>query len=364
MIEFIVALAFLALALVALVLRKTYFYLPRKELQRQAAGRDPLAATLWQAAAYGSSLQILLWFCVGLGAAVGFVLFARLAPPIFGFVVVALGLWFGFAWMPSTRLTGWGARLAVWCTPAVVGLLGATHPVFHKVAHFLAKFPLGPHTGVYERDDLLDLLARQKQQADNRLSVEELELAERALKFDDYKIRDVLVPRNRVTAISMSEPIGPVLMDELHASNHVRFPVYAEKKNDIVGTLFLRDIVDSKRGGTVADYADRHVLYVHENDSLSQALHAFRSAKQQILLVVNSSEEYIGIVTVSDVLGKLLPLPGSSGFAHHDDKKAVAHKHDYVEPAEPKQPAEPAEPTAPAPEETQPVAESTPEVVE
>jgi CBS domain containing-hemolysin-like protein len=379
--EFLVAAAFLALALVALVLRKTYFYVPRKELQRQAALRDPLAVTLWRAAAYGTTLQILLWLCIGLGAAIGFVLFARLAPPLFGFLVVALALWFGFAWMPSTRLTSMGARLAVWCTPSVVSVVSALQPMLQFIARLLERFPLGPHTGAYEREDLLDVLARQKQQADNRIPQEEIELAERALKFADYKIRDVVVPRSHVHAVSASEPIGPVLMDELHASKHMRFPVYeGDDKNNIVGTLYLRDIVDSKKGGTVADYTDRHAFYVHENDSLREALHALSVAKQQVLLVVNSHEEYLGIVTASDVLGKLLTVPASQAFDHHDDRAAVARKHDFVEPTptekpaeevaeQPVDPGEPAEPEAPAidtgePTQAAPVAESTTKVVE
>lgn len=378
--EFLVAVAFLVLALVALVLRKTYFYLPKKELQRQASTRDPLASTLWRAAAYGSSLQVLLWFCVGLGAAVGFVLFARIAPPVFGFVVVALALWFGFAWMPSTRLTSFGARLAVWCTPAVVSITSACQPVLTRIATFIERFPLGPHTGVYEREDLLDVLARQRQQADNRVPSTDIELAERALKFGDYKIRDVLVPRAKVTAVAASEPIGPVLMDELHASKHVRFPVYeGDDKNNIVGTLYLGDIVGDKKGGKVADYTDYHAFYVHENDSLYAALHALRAAKQQVLLVVNSHEEYLGIVTANDVLGKLFNAGAEAGFDTHDDRAAVARKHDHVEttPAEhsaeatAEQLADPeaaVQPDGPDPEADQPaepdsMAETTSEVV-
>ena len=339
MVQFIVALCFLALSLVSLTLRKTYFYLPKKELQRQASSRDPLATILWRAVAFGGSLQLLLWFFIGLGGAVGFVLFARIAPPVFGFVVVALVLWFAFVWIPSTRLTSVGARLAVWCTPSLVWLLGLLHPLLRRITHFLSRFPLGPHTGLYEKEDLLDFIEQQQHQSDNRISVEELSLVRQALKFDDYTVTDVLVPRKKVNAISNHEPIGPVLMDELHALAHTRFPVYGDDKNVIVGTLFLRDIVDSKHSGTVKDYADKHVFYVHEKDSLSAALHAFRVAKQQILVVVNDFEEYVGIITVSDVLGKLITIPDGSAFVHHDDKRAVAAKHTKPEVSEETTPA-------------------------
>jgi CBS domain containing-hemolysin-like protein len=355
MAEFIVALFFLGLALLALVLRKTYFYLPPTELRRQAARHDPLAATLWRAAAYGRSLQLFLWLVVGLGAGIGFVLFARVAPPVFGFMVIALALWFGFAWMPNRRLTKPGAQLAVWCTPTITWMMSLSQPVLRRIADFLARFPLAPHSGVYEKEDLLNLIERQQDQSDNRIAREELELARRALQFDTKYVRDVTVPRSRVKKVALTDPIGPVLMDELHATSHLRFPVYGDDKNTIVGTLFLQDIVEGEKGGTVADYADRQAFYVHEDDSLIEALVAFRAAKQQLLVVVNKAEEYVGIITVSDVLGQLIDLSSTVVDTSYDDKKSVATRHDHK--SEKEVEAEPEEPLA-APE----VAESAPGV--
>jgi CBS domain containing-hemolysin-like protein len=328
MLEFVIAVIFLALALVALVLRKTYFYLPKAELQRQAANHDPLAATLWRAVAYGPSLVLLLWFVIGASAGIGFVLFAKIAPAYLGFLVIALALWLGFAWMPSTRLTSIGAHLAVWLTPAVVWITSLTEPLTSRLAHFLGRFSLGPHTGVYEKEDLVHLIQQQKNQPDNRVSEETLSLVERALHFDTYTVHDVVVPRAKVRTVALSDPIGPITMDELHATGYTRFPVVADDANTIVGTLYLRDIVDSRRGGTVETYADSHVFYVHEQDSLSEALHAFRVAKQQVLVVVNAFEEYVGIITISDVLSKLLSFSGNAAFNSHDDKHAVAKKHE------------------------------------
>jgi CBS domain containing-hemolysin-like protein len=327
MFQFITALVFLALALVAVTLLKTYYYLPSAELKRQAAERQPLAQVLWRAVAFGGSLQLLLWGVVGLGGAIGLVMFAQVAPTFFGIVAVALVLWLALVWIPKTRLTGVGARLAVWFTPSIVWLLSVLRPLLEPLVVLARRFPLAPHTGMYEKEDLVRVVEKQHEQSDNRISPDVLELARRALQFDDYRIADVLVPRSRVKALSANEPIGPILMDELHALSHTRFPVYEDDKNIISGTLYLRDIVDSKQSGTVKDYADSHVFYVHENDSLTEALRALRHAKQQMLVVVNSFEEYVGIVTITDVLEKLVELDGDA-FAQHDDKRAVAAKHE------------------------------------
>jgi magnesium and cobalt transporter len=205
--------------------------------------------------------------------------------------------------------------------------LSILRPLLEPLVGIARRFPLAPHTGMYEKEDLLRVVEKQHEQSDNRISPEVLALAHRALQFDDYRIADVLVPRSRVKALSIKEPIGPILMDELHALGHTRFPVYEDDKDVITGTLYLRDIVDSKQSGTVKDYADSHVFYIHENDSLSEALRALRHAKQQMLVVVNSFEDYVGIVTITDVLQKLVELDGDV-FEQHDDKRAAAAKHE------------------------------------
>ncbi|HEY9712722.1 MAG TPA: hypothetical protein V6C72_04595, partial [Chroococcales cyanobacterium] len=75
---FIFALVCIALSFIALTLRKTYYYLPERELKRQAKNGDKLAKVLYRAVAYGQSLQLLLWLLIGLFAALGFVLLARI----------------------------------------------------------------------------------------------------------------------------------------------------------------------------------------------------------------------------------------------------------------------------------------------
>jgi CBS domain containing-hemolysin-like protein len=47
--------------------------------------------------------------------------------------------------------------------------------------------------------------------------------------------------------------------------------------------------------------------------------------------VVNSFNEYVGIVTLSDILNRLLGEAEKS-FEEHDDRKAVASRHSQPEP--------------------------------
>ena len=329
MISFVVALVLLGFALLGLLLRKTYYYIPAKELKRQAAKSAGLPRVLYRAVAFGPSLSILLWAWIGLTAAAGFVLLARIAPPVLGFVAVVLLLWFAFAWIPSTKLTAAGAHIAVWVNPAVVWLLGYVHRPFNAAYSLVRRrFPLTAHTGLYERDDLLDLLARQEEQPDSRVTADELTLVRRVLAFGDKKVREVFVPRKQVVSVKLGDSIGPVLLEELHASGYSYFPVFRDESDEITGAVSLQDLLAAKEGGTVEQVAHHQVAYIHENDTLRDALQAFNQAKQHLLLVVNSHNEYVGIVFLEAVLQELTGAALPDQSFHPEDRVAMASRHD------------------------------------
>lgn len=329
MFTFITALIFLALMLFGVALRKTYDYVPRKELKRQARGGDAIAQVLYRAVAYGASLRVLLWLFIGCMAAAGFVLLARShAPAFLAFLAIAALLWYGFVWMPTARISNIGARLVVWVTPFIAWLLNYLHPLFSKLASATAPRRAAMfHTGLYEREDLVEFLDTQRQMTDSRISGAEIDMAIHALTFGDRTVGEILTPKRVVKMVREDDTIGPILLDELHASGHSRFPVYTangEGQDKIVGTLYLRDLVDARHGGKVHAEMEKKVFYVHEDQGLYQVLHAFIKTKHHMFVVVNTFEEYVGIVTIEDVIEQVIGNKIEDEFDKYDDMRAVA----------------------------------------
>jgi CBS domain containing-hemolysin-like protein len=335
MTTFILAIIFLLLALFGIALRKTYDYLPRKELKRQARAGDQIASVLYRAVAYGPSLRALLWLFIGICAAAGFVLFTQVAPDILAFLAVAGLLWYGFVWMPAARVSKLGARLVVAVTPFVAWLLNYLHPVLSQVAAFVRSRRSSMfHTGLYEREDLVEFLELQRGLDDSRIAPAEIDMAVHALTFGERTVGEVMTPRRAVKMVKADDTIGPVVLDELHDSGHSRFPVYNDNNgyasdgtsDVIVGTLYIHDLIDIKHGGKVRDAARLKVYYVHEDQSLFQVLHAFIKTKHHLFVVVNSFEEFVGIITIEDVLEQVIGQKISDEFDRYDDVRAVAKK--------------------------------------
>ncbi len=326
MLSFITALLLLGLMLFGILLRKTYDYMPKRELKRQAQQGDRVASILYRAVAYGASLRLLLWLIIGLSAAAGFVLFVRIAPPVLSFLAVVSLLWYGFVWMPAAPISGIGAKLVILTTPFVAWLLSVFHPLFvHINSTVEQRRPDMYHTGLYEREDLVDFLELQRSMADSRISESGIDMAIHALTFGDRTVSEIMVPKRVVKTVHADESVGPILITELHQSGYSRFPVHDDGSHDtIIGTLYMRDLVGSRQGGRVHSVMRPDVHYVHEDQDLYRVLHAFIKTKHHLFVVVNSFEEYVGIVTIEDVIEQVIGHRIEDEFDRYDDMRAVA----------------------------------------
>lgn len=351
MVNFILGLIAAFVALAFLVLERAYQYVPAHELKRMARGGDEVAQLLYRAVAYGASLRVLLSGGAMVFTVLALICMVQAVGTVLGVIVVLVVGIGGFIVVPSYELTKSRLAFAKVMAPVISSALERMQPLLAGVVRFIRKHRhISIHTGLYEKDDLARLLERQKGQADSRISPSEIALLQHALSFGDKLVLEVLVPKRVVKTVAANEAIGPVLMDELARSGHSRFPVYDESQDNIVGLLYLHDLIGARKTGKVADVMSRKLTYVHEEFSLYQTLQAFLKTKQHLFFVVNGFEELVGIITIEDVLEQMIGRSIVDEFDRYDDLRLVAkaaarkdHKNHTEPKPEPETTTEPSE---------------------
>ena len=314
-------------ALLAISLERTYRSIPVKELKRRARRGDEMANMLFRAVSYGPSLKVVLWGLIALTNAIFFVHLTNTSPLWFAVCVIIAVIWFGFLWLPARDVSKYSTWFAVKMAPIFGRIMEFIHPIVKKVGEYVEKhLPVSIHTGLYEKEDLIELINNQKAQAENRIDKSQLEMMIQVLKFGDKIVADYLVPRRLVTSVSIDDSVGPILMGEVHKSGHSRFPVYDGNKDNIVGILYLRDILSQKEGGLVKKSVHKDIVYIHEEQSLFDVLNATIKVRQHLFIVVNSFEEYIGIISIEDVLEQIIGHQIVDEFDQYEDLRAVASK--------------------------------------
>lgn len=325
MVSFLFGLFFVALMLLGISLERTYSHYPPKELKRRARHGEPLAQTFYTVVGYGVSLRVFLWAWVIIFAAAAFVCISNSLTAWLAVVVIAFFLWLGFLWLPHARISAFSETVARRATPTVAWIVRLLDPLLRRIGNFVRRHRyVHFRTQLYEKEDVLELLEKQQHQPDNRIPVRDIKLARHALQFTDKQVADIVVPKRVVKRVAASDAIGPKLMDELYKSGYSRFPVYEDNPDHIIATLYLKDLVRRASGGHVRDAMRADVYYVHEDFALPRVLHAFLKTKHHLFVVVNKFEEFVGIVTIEDVLEQIIGEPIVDEFDAYDDMRAVA----------------------------------------
>jgi CBS domain containing-hemolysin-like protein len=324
MITLILSFLCLSLGLVALALQRLYSSVPAYELKRLSGAGDPIAHELYRPVAHGANLRLLLWSVVVVGFSGSLVLLMQAVPVLVSVTLTAIVLVLGFVWLPSLRLTTRTITFARWFAPTITFLLQRLHPVLQPVASFIKTHrEFGAHSRIYEKEDLVALLHQQREQPDNRITHEDLELTHRALAFQDRLAADIATPRNQLFLVNADDTVGPILLDQLHKSGQVSFLVYKDTPETVVGALSLKDAIAAKQGGRVMDLVRPELAFVHEDFSLHQVLRTFQSTTQQMVVVINSFEEFVGTITMRQLLIELLGEQPQHDLSH-DNRTAVA----------------------------------------
>ncbi|MBX4197337.1 CBS domain-containing protein [Candidatus Saccharibacteria bacterium] len=311
------------------LLYKLYSSVPVLELKRRARMKDKRAVALYKVASYESALDVLLWI-LGIASAVTLFIWSARTAWWLAAVVMVLTAWL-VIWAPAPKPDGWAGALASLSARYQAALLSFLNPLLSRLGSWLPPAKQAHfHTGLYEKNDLLELLSKQNKQLDNRIAESDLRIAGGAMTFGDKVVSSVMTPRRQVKLVAATESVGPLLMDELHQSGHSRFPVVKDSTKSVLpqfaGTLYLRDVVGFDGTAKVKDLARKDVYFINEDSDLRQALDAFLKTHHHLLIVVNSFEEMVGVLSIEDVFEQIIGKPIIDEFDSYENLQAVAAK--------------------------------------
>ena len=179
----------------------------------------------------------------------------------------------------------------------------------------------GENHQVESREELLHMV----NQAGAILTPDEQMLMIHSMNFHERAVSEVMTPRSVIDSLEKSEMLGPLVLDDLHKTGHSRFPVIDKDIDHVVGVLHIQDIVMLHSKTMTAEKAmEPRVYYIHEDQTLQEALSAFIQTHHHLFVVINQYRETVGLLSLEDVMEALLGQIIVDEFDNHDDLRAVA----------------------------------------
>jgi CBS domain containing-hemolysin-like protein len=167
-------------------------------------------------------------------------------------------------------------------------------------------FPEGPFGSQVELRELVDL-------AEQRGVVEhgEREMIHSVFTLGDTIAREVMVPRTEMVWIEGPKTLQQALYLFLR-SGFSRIPVIGESVDDVLGVLYLKDVIRRTQNGDPAAItqavaeAMRPANFVPESKPVDDLLSEMQAARNHLVIVVDEYGGTAGLVTIEDILEEIV----------------------------------------------------------
>ena len=135
----------------------------------------------------------------------------------------------------------------------------------------------------------------------------ERKMLERIFHFDDTEVKDVMTPSDKMFSIDVNIPendLANLLMEE----GHNRIPVYEGDPNNIIGILYVHDLLYYIKNNELIHMKDllSAPYFVPPEKKLSALLREFQQRKIQIALVRSPQNKVLGLATLEDLVEEIV----------------------------------------------------------
>ncbi|MCC6867244.1 MAG: CBS domain-containing protein [Burkholderiales bacterium] len=156
-----------------------------------------------------------------------------------------------------------------------------------------------------DREELLKILRGALER--HLLDADALSMIEGVLSVSETTVHDIMIPRAQMDCVSADDAV-PELMPAVVATRHSRFPVIGESKDDVLGILLAKDLLNYYANPGVFDLRRqlRPAVFVPESKRLNVLLREFRANHNHIAIVVDEYGGVSGLVTIEDVLEQIV----------------------------------------------------------
>jgi CBS domain containing-hemolysin-like protein len=166
---------------------------------------------------------------------------------------------------------------------------------------------MGIREGPYVSEQELLALADEAAQQDV-IEREERTLIHSIIDFGDTVVREVMVPRPDMVVVESTAKVSDVIEIAI-AAGYSRIPVYGQGIDDIVGVVFVKDLVRAEREGKEDELVSalmRDAHFVPETKKVSELMREMQTKKFHQAIVVDEYGGTAGLVTLEDLIEELV----------------------------------------------------------
>ncbi len=245
------------------------------------------------ASSIATSLAIDFFGSKGIGVAVGVMTFLIL---VFGEIT------------PKSYAIRKAESLALFVAPLFDFLSKIFYPIniaFNGISNlFLGKNV--KNTPTFTEDEIKTLIDVGEEEG--TIAEDEKEMITSIFEFGDTRIKEVMIPRVDIVCAEAEETLKEVLNKAIKAGCS-RLPVYKDTVDNIVGILYVKDLLKYLKDGNFnvsADKIKREAYFIPETKRADDLLREMQKKRVHMAIVISEYGGVMGLVTLEDLLEEIV----------------------------------------------------------
>ena len=130
----------------------------------------------------------------------------------------------------------------------------------------------------------------------------------RIIELEDKTVHEIMSPRIDIVAVPGDATVAEIV-DIAEEMGYSRIPVYEENIDNIIGILYVKDLLPLLKGerlGVTARELARPAYFIPESKRIDDLLRELRQNKIHIAIVVDEYGGTAGLVTIEDLLEEIV----------------------------------------------------------
>ncbi len=231
---------------------------------------------------------------------------------------------------PKTAALEVSEKVALWCAfPLQIFYKIFSYPIRlldwtgTKTVRLFGLHPSGEHGSSYTEDEIRQLINKSEQSG--HLNKEEQRLINRVFEFSETTVKEAMIPRTEITAISSTSTLEEIA-EAFRRHGYSRMPVYRDSLDDILGVIHSKDVMQYllvRQKFFKIERVLKKPMYVVDTARLEDVLRQMQHAKAHFGFVVDEHGGVEGIITLEDLLEEIV---GDISDEHDEEVNEQIHK--------------------------------------
>lgn len=197
----------------------------------------------------------------------------------------------------------------------IVGIINFFVVMFNPIVYLLLLFTNGlirllggkpGRTQPFITEDELKTMVNVSHE-EGVLEVEEKEMIYNVFEFGDSQVKDVMTPRTDMISLEVGVSYEKII-ETFKSEQFSRIPIYQETTDNIIGILYIKDLIFKSNENSVFDIHDymREPYFTFEFKKITELFQELRAKHIPMAIVLDEYGGTAGIVTMEDLIEEIV----------------------------------------------------------